>query len=115
MPFSFVIVSLELDAVVDQLGDDGDIELDEADELGDVGLGADEVDEAVELGVEVSVVVVEDELLLIGGVAGIAGVVVVELDELVAGGVVVVGSIFCWQPTRAITAAAAAVRMKRFI
>jgi hypothetical protein len=127
LPFSFVIVSLELelDAVVDELGDEGDIELDDADELGEVELGEvelgdDELDDAVELGVDddVSVLVVDDELLLVGGVDGIDGVLVVELDELVDGGVdgaVVVVSLFCWQPTRATTAAAAAVRMKRFI
>jgi hypothetical protein len=118
LPFSFVIVSLgvelEVDAVVDELGGAGDVELDDADELGVVG--DDVLDDAVELGVDDDVsVVVEDELLVDGGVAGIDGVVV-ELDELLLGGGVVTGvSTFCWQPTRAITAAAAAVRMKRFI
>jgi hypothetical protein len=58
---------------------------------------------------------VDDDELLVGGVAGIDGVVV--LDELlVSGGVVGAASCRCWQPTSvASTAAAAAVIMNRFI
>jgi len=84
-----------------------------AEEFGDVELGGDIPDDAVELGIA-DLSVDDEELLLVGGVAGIDGDVLVEL-LLVAGGVVAV-SLFCWQPTSAAsTAAAAAVIMNRFI
>jgi hypothetical protein len=123
LPLSFdagFIASLLVEAVDDELGDEeladvelGDVELEE--ELGAMELGVDELDEAVELGVDEEVsVVVDDELLVAGGVAGIDGVV--ELDELLVEGGVAGASTFCWQPATATrTAAAAAVIMNRFI
>jgi len=123
LPFSFdsgFIASPVVELLVDdELGavELGVAELEDDDELGDVELGVDVLDDAVELGVD-DVSVDDDELLVVGGVAGIDGVVV--LDELLdVGGVAGTGtvvSLFCWQPvTAARTAAAAAVIMNRFI
>jgi hypothetical protein len=116
LPFSFdsgfiasVVVALLVAAVDDPLGLDG---LGAA-ELGDVELGV-VPDDAVELGV-FDISVDDDELLLVGGVAGIDGDV---LLELLVGGVpgVVAVSLRCWQPAiAASTATAAAVIIKRVI
>lgn len=102
-------VELLVEALDDELGDDGD---GAPDALDDEELGG--AMEAVELGVD-DVSVEDDEELVDGGVDGIDGVVV--LDELlVDGGVAGAASCFCWHaPSAARTATAAAVIMNRFI